>query len=222
MDNQVNSVFDIVGRIPITPTQQHIDAAFNLGKALRSLLPTPITKISFDLDAGIRQSSLTVELQTALVAGMAGIASLTETKNIYEYAYQEGIKVSFAPNSKDLEQPDTTKLTVASAQHQLVLALTTQRAADKLVLTAINGVPVTLDLGTATRVLLLTNDDQQLRELAANDELALRVECGAQLSDDMALMVVEAVGDAVKLCDELRPLETVAGAAVYAAPQAQA
>jgi hypothetical protein len=152
---------------------------------------------------------------------MAGLASLTENKNIYEYAYQEGIKVSFAPNSKDLDQPDTTLVTVASADYQLALALTTRRAEDQLVLTAINGVPVTLDLGATTRVWILTSDADQLRQLAANDQLAMRVESGQQLAADMAVLVVEASGDANQLCEDLRPLETVAGAAVYAAPQAE-
>lgn len=219
MQNKVTSVFDIVGKIPITPSPQHIDSVFNLGKMLRSLMPTPIIKTVFDLDAGIRQSSLTVELQTALVAGLAGISSLSEDKNIYDYAYQEGIAVSFVPNSRDLVHPDTTLVTVATAAYQFTLELTVSRKLDALLLTAINDHVLRLDLASSTRLWVLTPQPAQVRHYAATAQLAIRVESGQNLTDEMSLMVI-AAENPVAACETLRTIVSVAGAAIYRASKA--
>ncbi|KRO15100.1 hypothetical protein [Lacticaseibacillus saniviri] len=153
MSQEYTSVFDVIGRVVVTPSDQHIAEAFRLGQALHPLLPQ-LQRITWQLDGTVSESSLDQALQLAITAGMVGIDELTTTTNVLEVAYKHGISVSFVPNSKHLNQPHTVQADLVSVDHQTIkLVFTSDALKDQFALTQINDDKLTLQPGAFTMIL---------------------------------------------------------------------
>jgi len=141
MESEVSSVFDIMGRLAITPNQEHIDMALRLGRALLQWLGTPKT-ISWHLDGSMAEASFNQTMTLAVTAGLIGVETLVGDPNILELAFQRQIHVDFVPNAP--VAPTTAQLVLD--QHQ-TLVFTTRSANDTFAITQINDVPVHLQPG---------------------------------------------------------------------------
>ncbi|KRM72012.1 hypothetical protein [Lacticaseibacillus brantae] len=149
MKPEFSSVFDIMGRLAITPNQEHIDMAFRLGQALQKWLGTP-QSVSWQLDGPMAEASFNQTMTLAVTAGLIGVSTLVGEPNILEFAFKHQIHVDYVPNAG--VQPTTAALVI---DRQQTLVFATQATADTFAITQINRIPVQLVPGQVSLLLVV-------------------------------------------------------------------
>ena len=142
MEPEFSSVFDIMGRLAITPNQEHIDMAHRLGQALHQWLGLP-QALTWQLDHSMTEASFNQTMMLAVSAGFIGVDSLAGDPNILEIAYQHQIHIDFVPNANI---PDSTARLIVNGNQ--VFEFATHAANDTFAITAMNHIPVTITPGS--------------------------------------------------------------------------